>query len=131
MAAGSGRDFVVKKNGTALAGLRENSLTPEGGSVDLTSKEDNGFRKLADFHGTRSWDMSASGVLKDAVFQDIIMDPSASLLLTDVTLEFHDGAIVAGDVYIGSATFAGAHDGEATYELSLQSSGQWTYTAAP
>lgn len=128
MAATSGRDFVIKKDGTAIAGLRENSLALDGSPVDITSKDDNGFRTLADFAGVKSFDISASGVLVDTVLQDIALNPASSLLLDDVTLEFADGTIVAGDVYLASADFAGAHDGENTYDVSLQSSGAWTRT---
>jgi predicted secreted protein len=84
---------------------------------------------LADFAGMKSFDISASGVLVDDVFRDIISDEDSTLLLTDVTIEYEDGGEIAGDVYIASCEFAGAHDGESTYTLSLQSSGKWTWTA--
>ena len=129
MAATSGRDFVIKKNAVVIAGLRENAISFDGSPVDITSKGDDGFRTLADFAGMKSFDISASGVLVDDVFRDIISDEDSTLLLTDVTIEYEDGGEIAGDVYIASCEFAGAHDGEATYTLSLQSSGKWTWTA--
>jgi predicted secreted protein len=130
MAATSGRDFVILKDGTAIAGLRENSLALDGSPVDVTTKDDSGFRTIADFAGVKSFDISASGVLEDDILQDLALNPSSSLLLTDITIEFADGAIVDGDVYLASADFSGAHDGENTYDVSLQSSGEWTYTPA-
>jgi predicted secreted protein len=130
MAATSGRDFVILKAGTAIAGLRENSLALDGSPVDVTTKGDSGFRTIADFAGVKSFDISASGVLEDDILQDLALNPSSSLLLTDVTIEFADGAIVDGDVYLASADFSGAHDGENTYDVSLQSSGEWVYTPA-
>ena len=128
MAASSGRDFTIKKAATILAGLRENSISFDGSPVDVTDKTDSGFRTLAGFAGMKSFDLSASGVLDDAVLRDLAMDPTSTLLLTDVTLEFADGGVVAGDVYVASVDFAGAHDGENTYDVSLQSSGEWTWT---
>jgi predicted secreted protein len=128
MSATSGRFFLLKKDGVAIAGLRENGISFDGGPVDVTSKEDSGFRTLGAFHGVKSFDLSASGVLKDDVFRDIASNPDAALLLDDVTLEYADGGEIAGDVYLASCEFAGAHDGENTYTLSLQSSEKWTWT---
>ncbi len=128
MAATSGRDFLILKNAVALAGLRENSVSFDGSPVDITSKDDNGFRTMGAFAGVRSFDISASGVLTDDVIRDIAQNPTFGLLLTDVTIEYADGTVVDGNVYLASAEFAGAHDGENTYDISLQSSGAWTVT---
>jgi TP901-1 family phage major tail protein len=128
MSAESGRDFTIEKDGTVLAGLRENSIAFDGSPVEITSKDDGGFRTLASFAGAKSFDISATGVLKDSVLQDLALTPGSSLLLTDVTIVMPDETVIAGDVYLASATFAGAHDGEVTYDVSLQSSGPWTLT---
>ena len=131
MPATSGREYTIEYDGDVIAGLRENSLALDGSPVDITSKEDAGFRTLAEFAGVKSFDISASGVLKDTVLRDLALDPEASLLLTDVLIKFDDGSEIEGDVYLASATFAGAHDGENTYDISLQSSGAWTLTPPP
>lgn len=128
--ASSGRSFTVSRASTVIAGLRENSVSFDGSPVDITSKGDSGFRTFASFAGAKSFDISASGVLDDAVFQNVIADEDSNLLLTDVTIEFADGATISGDIYFASTTFAGAHDGENTYDMSLQSSGEWSYTPA-
>lgn len=130
MAASSGRLFTVSKNATVLAGLRENSLSFDGSPVDVTSKDDSGFRTLGSFAGMKSFEMSVSGVLSDAVLQDLALTPGSSLLLTDVTMDFADGAELSGDVYFASFEVTGAHDGANEYTGTLQSSGQWSYTAA-
>jgi predicted secreted protein len=129
MVATSGRDFIIMKNSNAIAGLRENSVSFDGSPVDITGKGDGGFRTLAGFAGMKSFDVSASGVLADDVFLDLINTPGSALLLTDVTIEYANGDTIAGNVYVASCEFSGAHDGENTYTLSLQSSGAWTRTA--
>jgi len=131
MSATSGREFTIEIDGDVIAGLRENSLALDGSPVDITSKDDGGFRTMADFAGVKSFDISATGVLKDSVLRDLALTPNASLLLDDVTIVFADGTVIAGDVYLASADFAGSHDGEKTYDVSLQSSGAWTLTPAP
>ena len=40
-----------------------------------------------------------------------------------------DFGIIEGPFQVGSIEYAGNHDGEATYELSLNSAGQLTFTA--
>lgn len=130
MAASSGRTFTISKAAAVIAGLRENSVSFDGSPVDVTDKTDNGFRTFASFAGVKSFDISATGVLDDDVFQDIIADEDSTLLLTDVTIQWADGSSTSGNVYISSCTFAGAHDGENTYDISLQSSGEWAYTPA-
>lgn len=130
MAASSGRDFTISKAAAVLAGLRENSISFDGSPVDITNKNSNGFRTMASFSGVKSFDISASGVLDDVVFQNIIADEDSTLLLTDVTIQYADGATCSGDVFFSSCTFAGSHDGENTYEVTLQSSGEWAYVPA-
>lgn len=126
----SGRDFTISKNSTVLAGLRENSISLDGSPVDVTNKNDSGFRTLGNFSGVRSLDISASGVVDAAVIQDLAFTHNSQLLLTDITVEYADGATLSGNFFLASAENTGAHDGAVEYTVSLQSSGAWTYTAA-
>ena len=128
--ASSGRLFTISKAASVLAGLRENSLAVDGSPVDITDKGDSGYRTLADFAGSESFEITASGVVDDAVLRAAALG-GTSKLLTDVTVEYANGDTLACDVYLSSFTEAGAHDGENTYDVTLQSSGAWTYTAAP
>ena len=130
MAADTGRDFLVKKAGTAIAGARENGISLDGSPVDITSKDDSGFRTLADFAGAKALDISLSGVWIDKVMRDAAVLESASLLLTDITLDFADGGSMTGNFYLASYEETGAHDDAVTFTASLQSSGTWTYTTA-
>lgn len=130
MPAESGRDFTISKATTVIAGLRENGVSLDGSPVEITDKTHSGFRTYGDFSGVKSFEISASGVVDGDVIQDLAFDPDASLLLTDITIEYPDGATVSGDVFLSSVEFTGAHDGENTYSLTLGSSGKWTYTAA-
>ena len=128
MAASSGRDFIVKKGASVIAAQRETSVSIDGSPVDITNKDSIGFRTLASFAGVRSMDITAAGVLDDAIIRDIAIDPNASMLLTDITLVYADGTIISGDFYLATAEFAGNHDGENTYTTTWQSSGKWVVT---
>lgn len=130
MAASSGRDFTISKAGTVLAGLRENSVSFDGSPVDITGKSSNGFRTLASFSGVRSFEITASGFLDDIVLQAIAADEDSTLLLTDITIEYADGATCSGDVFLSSYQQSAPHETEVTYSVTLQSSGEWSYTPA-
>jgi predicted secreted protein len=126
--ADTGRDLLIMKNAVAIAGAQENGVSVDNSPVDITSIGDDGFRTLADFAGMRSLDISISGVWVDKVLRDSAL--GATLLLTDITIEFADGGDISGDFYLASYEETGAHDGAVTFTASLQSSGEWTYTAA-
>lgn len=127
----TGRDLLIKKGVAAIGGLRETGYSVDSSPIDITSKDDGGHRALAGFSGVESLDISGTGVVKDSVLQDIAFaGAGTSKLMTDITIEWGDGASVSGDFYLASYESNGNHDGEETYSLTLQSSEAWTYTAA-
>lgn len=130
MAADTGRDFLLKKASTAIAGCREDSISLDGSPIDITSKSDSGFRTLAAFAGTKALDISTSGVWIDKIMRDAAVLESANLLLTDITLDFADGGTISGNFYLASYEETGSHEDAVTFSASLQSSGSWTYTTA-
>lgn len=129
MPAVSGRDLIIEKNGTPIAGVRSSGFSIDNSPVNITSKDDAGFRTLADFAGERSLDITVEGVWKDDVISAIALD-DATQLLTDITIIDASGATISGDFYLASFEQTGDHDGEVTYSAELQSSGIWTVTPA-
>lgn len=127
--ADTGRDLLIKKNSTAIAGAQENGISIDNSPVDITSIGDGGYRALADFAGKRSIDLSVSGIWGDKVMRDAAL-AGTGLLLTDITIDFADGGSMSGDFYLASYEETGAHDGAVSFTASLQSSGAWTYTTA-
>jgi predicted secreted protein len=131
MPAKSGRDLLIKKAGTAIAGFRTNTVTVDGSPVDITSKDDGGFRTMADFAGTLSIDIEGDGVWKANTLGALAFAASPTgRLLTDITLVNANGDTIAGSFYLANYVETGAHETEITFTASLQSSGAWTVTAA-
>lgn len=126
--ADTGRDLLILKNDVAIAGAQENGITIDNSPVDITSIGDDGFRTMADFAGTRALDISISGVWTDKVVRDQAM--GATLLLTDITIDFADGGTLSGDFYLANYSENGSHNTAVTFTATLQSSGAWTYTTA-
>lgn len=136
MAAQSGKALLVKIDMTAdgqfetIAGLRATRVSFNAETVDVTSLESSGgWRELLSGAGVRSCAISGSGVFKDSG-----TDARARQLFFDgETPDFQviipDFGIVEGPFQVSAIEYAGSHDGEATYEMSLASAGQLTFVA--
>jgi len=123
MTATIGRAFLIKKDGTVLAGVRSKSLSINHEPVDITSDDDDGFRTLLGVVGESSFELSVEGVAKDSVLFDVATG-TGSKLLTDVTIEHPEGTI-SGDVFLSSFESTGPYNDASTFSATLQSSGDW------
>lgn len=125
----SGRDFLIKKGSTVIASVRAKTVTINGEPIDVTTDDSNGYRNLLDKAATRSIDMSVEGLTDDDTLRAAMLG-SGSLLLTDINVEYPDGATLTGDFFMTSLEETGQHTDAVGFSASFQSSGQWTYTAA-
>lgn len=129
--ADSGRLLLVKKNGTAILGARENGISVDNSPVDISDIASGGYRELGDFAGNRKLDISIAGVWEDVTWRGIALGSTQSdLLMTDVTVELSDGATISGDFFLSAYAENGPHDTEVTFTATLISSGAWTHTPA-
>jgi len=136
MVAQNGKDLLIKVDldGTStfqtMAGLRASRLSFNAETVDVTSLESaGGWRELLAGGGVKSAAISGSGV-----FRDEATDERARQIFFDGEVpEFQviipDFGTVEGAFQITSIEYAGNHDGEASYELSLASAGLLSFTA--
>ncbi|SMX36710.1 phage major tail protein, TP901-1 family [Maliponia aquimaris] len=135
MAAQNGKDLLIKVDvgGSfqTLAGLRATRISFNAEQVDVTSLDSTGgWRELLAGAGVRSASLSGSGVFKDGATDErarqIFFDgetPAFQVIIPDF-------GTVEGPFQVTSIEYAGAHDGEATYELALASAGALSFTAA-
>lgn len=134
--AGASRDLLVKKDSTVIAGINSKSMAVAKEPIDITTDDDNGYRTLLSVAGTKTLDISFSGVTKDVLMRGLILTEQ-SQLLTDITLEFpkdgsqaSTGDVISGDFYFnGFSETGGGSDGAIEFDGTFQSSGPWTYTA--
>lgn len=138
MGAQNGKDLLIKVDLTGdgqfetLAGLRATRISFNAETVDVTSLESQGgWRELLAGAGVKSAAISGSGVFKDAGTDErarqIFFDgetPAFQIIIPDF-------GTIEGLFQVASIEYAGAHDGEATYEVSLASAGVLTFVAAP
>ena len=136
MVAQKGKDLLIKIDMTGggsfetVAGLRATRISFNAESVEVTSLESTGgWRELLGGAGVKTAAISGSGVFKDEATDErarqIFFDgetPNFQVIIPDF-------GTVEGAFQITSIEYAGSHNGEATYELSLASDGPLTFTA--
>jgi TP901-1 family phage major tail protein len=136
MGAQAGKDLLIKIDLTGggqfetVAGLRATRVSFNAESVDVTSLESaGGWREILGGAGVRSANLSGSGVFKDAESDERARQIFFDGETPDFQVIIPDFGIVEGPFHLGSIEYSGSYNGEATYELSLASAGQLTFTA--
>ena len=136
MAAQNGKDLLVKIDMTGggmfetAAGLRATRISLNAETVDVTSLESTGgWRELLGGAGVKTAAVSGSGVFKDEA-----TDERARQIFLDGETPYFQVIVpgfgtLQGPFQITSIEYAGSHNGEATYELSLASAGALTFLA--
>ncbi|MFN3936646.1 MAG: phage major tail protein, TP901-1 family [Gemmobacter sp.] len=136
MAVQSGKDLLLKVDLTndgnfeTVAGLRATRISFNAETVDVTSLDSaGGWRELLAGAGVKSASISGSGVFRDestdARARQIFFDGETP----DFQVVIPSFGVVQGPFQITSIDYAGSHNGEATYELSLASAGALSFTA--
>lgn len=136
MAAQSGKDLLIKvdMDGTGvfetIAGLRATRLSFNAETVDVTSLESaGGWRELLGGAGVKTAAISGSGIFRDAATDERARAIFWNGATPDFQVVIPDFGIVEGAFQITAIEYAGNHDGEATYEISLASAGALTFVA--
>jgi len=137
MPAQSGKDLLIKvdMDGSGLfetiAGLRATRLTFNAETVDVTNLDSaGGWRELLAGTGVKSAAISGAGVFRDAATDERVRAIFWNADTPDFQVVIPDFGIVEGAFQITAIDYAGNHDGEATYEMSLASAaGALTFTA--
>jgi TP901-1 family phage major tail protein len=135
MAAQKGKDLLVKiHDGSAfvtVAGLRTRRLAFNAETVDITHAEStNRWRELLEGAGVKRASVAGRGLFKDVATDALMRQVFFDGTLKTYQIVIPDFGTIEGVFQIVSLEFAGEHNGEVTYELSLESAGALTFTAA-
>ena len=137
MAAQAGKDILLKISDGAqtptfvtVAGLRARTISLNARTIDATDSDSAGrWRELLAGAGVRACAVSGSGVFRDAAsdaqVRQSFFDPSARVW----RLVIPDFGQLEGPFIVAALEYAGDHDGEAAFALSLASAGAVTFTA--
>jgi TP901-1 family phage major tail protein len=136
MAVQNGKDLLIKLDVTGagqfetVAGLRATRISLNAEPVDVTSLESpGGWRELLAGAGVKSASITGSGVFRDAQTDARARQVFFAGEMPAFQVIVPDFGRIQGAFQITALDYAGTYDGEATYELTLASAGQLTFTA--
>ncbi len=135
MSAQKGKDLLLKINSgvgfVTVAGLRSRRIAFNAELVDITHAESvDRWRELLAGAGVRRAALSGRGLFKDANSDALLRQAFFDGAVLNSQLVVPDFGTIEGLFQIASLEFAGEHNGEVTFELSLESAGALTFTAA-
>ena len=128
MPAFTGRKLRIKRGSTNIAGARTDSLTINNEPIDITDKDDAGWRTMLADVGVRSVDAEVEGVLDDASLIAIAVG-SSTAILQSWTIEIQGLGSFTGSWHLASFAITGEQADAVTFTASIQSSGTITWTA--
>ena len=136
MGAQKGKDLLLKiEDGSgafvSVAGLRTQRLALNADAVDVTHAESAGrWRELLAGAGVRRASIAGSGIFKDASSDILIRQVFFDGLIRNWQIVVPSFGVIQGSFQISSLDYRGEHAGEVTFEMSLESAGQLSFTAA-
>ncbi|MGY3437274.1 MULTISPECIES: phage major tail protein, TP901-1 family [unclassified Marinovum] len=136
MVAQNGKDLLIKVDLSGagqfetMVGLRASRISFNAEQVDVTSLESaGGWRELLGGAGVKSAAISGAGIFKD----DSTDERARQIFFDGEVPRFQviipDFGTIEGPFQVTGLEYAGSHNGEATYELSLASAGELNFVA--
>ncbi|WP_417487747.1 phage major tail protein, TP901-1 family [Maricaulis sp.] len=137
MSVQSGRDILIRIGDggdppvfTAAAGLRLKTISLNARLVDVTHADSvGGWRELMDGAGLKTCAVSGSGVFVDAAADARIRQAFFDRSCDSWQLVIPDFGTLTGAFQVAALDYAGRHDGEATWSMSLASAGPLVFAA--
>ena len=137
MAAQKGKDILLKIGDgespevfTTVAGLRARTISLNARSVDATDSDSAGrWRELLAGAGVKQASVSGAGVFRDAASDALIRAAFFAQSADNWRLIVPDFGTLPGPFLVAALEYAGEHEGEATYAITLASAGEVTFAA--
>ena len=136
MAAQRGKDILLKMESapgvfTTVAGLRARTISLNARAVDATDGDSTGrWRELLAGAGVKSAAVAGQGIFRDAASDALIREAFFDQAARTWRLIVPDFGTLEGAFLVSALEYAGEHEGEATFAISLASAGEVTFGAA-
>ena len=115
-----------------MAGLRARTISLNAKTVDATDGDSAGrWREVLAGAGVRSAAVSGAGVFRDAAADALMREAFFTQAARAWRLTVPDFGVLEGPFLVSSLEYAGEHEGEATFALSLASAGEVSFSALP
>lgn len=136
MAEIAGRDVRVYYKTSAaatyalIAGAQTESAAINAEPIEITDKDDSGWRTLLDDIGTKSVDLTVEGVLATDTYLQLAINAAQGSALHLLKFDGASHGDLEGSFFINSFTYEGAEGTDpTTFTMSVQSGGTVTYTS--
>jgi len=135
MSAQRGKDILLKIESegggfTTVAGLRARTIALNARTVDATDGDSAGrWRELLSGAGVRSAAVNGQGVFRDTASDALIREAFFSQAARTWRLIVPDFGQLEGPFLVAALEYAGEHEGEATFAISLASAGEIAFEA--
>lgn len=136
MAAQKGRDLLLKVDTTGagvfvtVAGLRSHTMALNAEPIDVTNADSaSNWRELLTGGGVKKASVSGSGIFRDQSSDETIRGYFFAGTIVDWQIIVPDFGQIEGAFQITALQYAGEHNGEVAFELSLESAGLLGFTA--
>jgi TP901-1 family phage major tail protein len=132
MAGQAGRDVLLKISDggqtpafITVAGLRAKTIALSAKSVDATAADSpNAWRELLAGAGLKEASVTGAGVFKDAQSDALVRTSFFAQDRRVWKLIVPDFGTLEGPFQVAALEYGGAHDGEATFSMTLMSAGE-------
>lgn len=137
MAAQRGKDILLKISDgddppvyVTVAGLRARTISLNARGVDATDSDSAGrWRELLAGAGVKQASVSGAGVFRDAASDAIVREVFFDQAARPWRLIIPDFGVLEGPFLVAALEYAGDHDGEASWAMTLASAGELTFEA--
>ncbi len=136
MAAQRGKDMLLKlaDDGgqfVTVAGLRSRRIVFNAETVDVTHAESAGrWRELLSGAGVKRAQIAGAGVFKDGASDLIIRQTFFDGVIRSWRVIIPDFGTIEGPFQLSALDYRGEHQGEVTFDLTLDSAGLLAFTPA-
>ena len=136
MAAQRGKDLLLKvdpsggSNFQTVAGLRTRRIAFNAETVDVTDAESAGrWRELLGGAGVQRAALSGAGIFKDAASDAAIRQLFFAGQVAPFQAIIPDFGSVTGPFQVTALEYGGEHNGEVSFEMTLESAGALAFVA--
>lgn len=127
----SGRSVRISRNGSNIVGARTDSVTINNEPLDITDKDDSGWRTMLADAGVRTVSCEIEGVLKDDVLLADSVGNASTALLKECVVTISGIGTLTGDFFLNSIQIGAEQADVVTFTATLESGESMTATIGP
>ena len=126
-----GRSVRISRAGANIVGARADSVTINNEPLDITDKDDSGWRTMLADAGVRTVSCEIEGVLKDATLLTDGVGTASTALLKECVVTISGIGTLTGDFFLNSVQIGAEQADVVTFTATLESGENMTATIGP